>query len=174
MGKHVVFDVVGTCVVSPHVVYFSGFITYESQGYQAFFDAIDHRLGDKLRAEGIKPKLLGFAWIEAAEREYTYLAISGKYVTFTEVFEALFYRMLWMAGIEEPRKFATDEDNTYIQEGYNKLTLRPGLKECFQKLRDAGITVWCLTAGDITRVRGYLLDAGVPMPEENFTSVSDR
>lgn len=110
--------------------------------------------------------------MEAAEREYTYLAISGRYVTFRQAFDPLFYRMLWMAGIEEPRKFATDEDGAYILNAYNNLTMRPGLKECFQKLRDAGITVWCLTAGDVTRVRGYFLNADVNMPEENFTSVS--
>lgn len=50
--KHVVFDVVGTCV-----------------SYDNFFQAIDDRLGEKLKAEGIKPKLLGFAWMEASERE---------------------------------------------------------------------------------------------------------
>lgn len=137
MSKTVVFDVVGTCV-----------------GYEAYFDAISHRLGTKLIAEGIKPQLLGFAWIEAAEREYTYLSISGRYVTFQDVFQTLFYRMLWMAGIEEPRKFATDEDNEYISQEYTKLQPRPGLKECFEKLRGAGFTVKALTAGDRRRVLG--------------------
>lgn len=138
MSKTVVFDVVGTCV-----------------GYTAYFKAIEDRLGPKLVAKGIKPQLLGFAWIEAAEREYTYLSISGRYVTFQEVFKALFYRMLWMAGIEEPRKFATDEDNEYIMEQYTKLQVRPGLKECFEKLRAAGFTVQALTAGDRKRVLGW-------------------
>lgn len=138
MSKTVVFDVVGTCV-----------------GYQAFFDAIDHRLGTKLVAEGIKPQLLGFAWMEAAEREYTYLSISGRYVVFSDVFKALFYRMLWMAGIEEPRKFAKDEDNEYIMNAYTTLQPRPGLKECYAKLRAAGFTVKALTAGDRKRVLGY-------------------
>jgi len=76
--KNIVFDVVGTCV-----------------SYDNFFDAIDERLGDKLRAEGIKPRLFGFAWMEAAEREYTYLSISGRYISFFDVFRPLFYRMLW-------------------------------------------------------------------------------
>lgn len=40
-SKHVVFDIVGTLVAYDHV-----------------FDAIDARLGDRLRAEGIKPRLL--------------------------------------------------------------------------------------------------------------------
>jgi 2-haloacid dehalogenase len=151
--KNVVFDVVGTCV-----------------SYDAFYDAIDERLGDKLRQEGIKPKLLGFAWQEAAEREYTYLSMSGAYVPFWKVFQPLFYRMLWMAGIAEPRKFCTDEDSLYMVEAYKRLNARPGLEECFKKLRGAGFTVWALTSGDVERVRGYFIRNGVEMPLENFVS----
>jgi 2-haloacid dehalogenase len=151
--KNVVFDVVGTCV-----------------SYDAFFNAIDERLGDKLRTEGIKAKLLGFAWMEAAEREYTYLSISGGYVPFWKVFQPLFFRILWMAGIEEPRTFCTEEDSLHMVEAYKKLDARPGLQECFGKLRDAGFTVWALTSGDVERVRGYFLRSGVDMPLENFTS----
>lgn len=151
--KNVVFDVVGTCV-----------------SYDAFYDAIDERLGPQLRAEGIKPKLLGFAWQEAAEREYTYLSMSGAYVPFWKVFQPLFYRMLWMAGIAEPRKFCTDEDSLYMVEAYKRLDARPGLEECFAKLRGAGFTVWALTSGDVERVRGYFTRNGVDMPLENFMS----
>lgn len=100
----------------------------------------------------------------------TYLSMSGKYVPFWEVFKPLFYRMLWMAGIEEPRKFATDEDAAYIVGEYRKLKTRPGIAECFAKLRAAGYTVWALTAGDTTRVLGYFTQNGVEMPEENFVS----
>ncbi|TVY85429.1 (S)-2-haloacid dehalogenase 4A [Lachnellula suecica] len=152
-SKNIVFDVVGTCV-----------------SYDNFYKAIDERLGDKLRAEGIKPKLLGFAWQEAAEREYTYLSISGAYVPFWKVFQPLFHRMLWMAGIEDPRSFATDEDSLYMVEAYKKLDKRPGIDECFKKLRDAGFTVWALTSGDTARVRGYFTSNGVDMPAENFVS----
>ncbi|KAL3418562.1 2-haloalkanoic acid dehalogenase [Phlyctema vagabunda] len=149
--KHAVFDVVGTCV-----------------SYDNFFDAIESRLGERLRAECIKPKLLGFAWMECAEREYTYLSMSGKYMPFWEVFKPLFYRILWMAGIQEPRKFATDEDGAFIVAEYRKLKTRPGIHECFAKLRAAGFTVWALTAGDKERVLGYFRDNGLEMPEENF------
>lgn len=152
-GKHVVFDVVGTCV-----------------SYDAIFDALDHRLGARLRAECIKPTLLGYTWFEAAEREYTYLSISGRYVRFYDVFASLFYRMLWMAGIEEPREFATDDDLKYILEQFMKLDVRPGIAECFAILRAAGFTCRAFTAGDVKRVRGYFTRAGIDMPEENFMS----
>ena len=156
LNKHVVFDVVGTCV-----------------SYDAVFDALDTRLGDRLRAEGIKPSLLGYTWFEAAEREYTYLSISGRYVRFYDVFKALFYRMLWMAGIKEPRSFAADEDLEYILARFKELNMRPGVEECFRMLREAGFTVWAFTAGDVERVRGYFTRGGVDMPLENFMSCDD-
>lgn len=151
--KNIVFDVVGTLV-----------------SYDAMFDAIETRLGDCLRAEGIKPRLLGYTWLEAAEREYTYLSISSRYKQFGTVFEALFFRMLWMAGIAEPRAFASQDDLAYIMAEYQKLEMRPGANECVSKLRDAGFTVWAFTAGDLKRVGGYFTRAGVEMPEANFLS----
>ncbi|KAL4804744.1 FAD dependent oxidoreductase-domain-containing protein [Aspergillus unguis] len=152
-SKNVVFDVVGTLV-----------------GYDHLFIAIDTRLGSRLRNEGIKPSLLGYTWIEVAEREYTYLSMSGKYTVFADVFRALFYRMLYMAGIPEPRDFANDSDLEFIMAEYAKLKLRPGAKECIQKLRDAGFRVWCFTAGDIARVGGYFAGEGVEMPKEDLLS----
>jgi len=82
------------------------------------FNVTDARLGNCLCAEGIKPKVLGYAWIEAAEREYTYVSLSRRYKNFSVVFKAILFRMLWMAGITEPRKFATDEDIAYIVSEY--------------------------------------------------------
>lgn len=151
--KHVVFDVVGTCV-----------------SYDNFFDAIETRLGPKLRAEGIQSRFFGFSWMETAEREYTYLSISGAYVPFWSVFKPLFYRMLWMAGIKEPRDFATDEDAEFLVQSYRKLKARPGIDECFARLRESGFTVWALTAGDTERVNGYFTQNKIDMPIENFVS----
>ncbi|RDW68988.1 uncharacterized protein DSM5745_08748 [Aspergillus mulundensis] len=152
-SKNVVFDVVGTLV-----------------SYDHLFAAIDTQLGPRLREHNIKPSLLGYTWIEVAEREYTYLSMSGKYTVFADVFRALFYRMLWMAGIKEPREFATDSDLEYIMKEYAGLKLRPGAKECVQKLRDAGFRVWCFTAGDVKRVSGYFENEGVEMPASDLIS----
>ena len=152
-SKNVVFDVVGTLV-----------------SYDHLFDALDARLGSRLRKAGIQPKLLGCCWLETAEREYTYLSLSGRYVTFHKVFEALFYRMLMYAGIPEPRKFASPEDVEYLIGEWRKLDLRPGAAESVAKLREAGFTVWCFTAGDAERVGGYFKRAGVEMPAANLLS----
>ncbi|KAJ5974562.1 hypothetical protein N7481_011772 [Penicillium waksmanii] len=152
-SKNVVFDIVGTLVT-----------------YDYVYDAIDRRLGDRLRAEGIKPYILGQMWMETSEREYTNLSISGQYAAFGKVFEALFYRMLWMCGIQEPRKFATPADLEYIMSEYTGLNMRPGAAECVKKLRDAGFTVWAFTAGDLRRVGGYFAKAGIEMPTEHLLS----
>ncbi|KZL80103.1 haloacid dehalogenase-like hydrolase [Colletotrichum incanum] len=151
--KNVVFDVVGTLVT-----------------YEHLFEAIDERLGEKLRARGIQPKLLGWCWLEVAEREYTYLSMSGRYVVFYKVFMSLFYRCLHYAGVKEPRSFASDEDVAYLIDEWKKLQLREGAAECISKLRNAGFTVWCFTAGDLARVGGYFSRGGVDMPVENLLS----
>jgi 2-haloacid dehalogenase len=108
--------------------------------------------------------------MEAGEREYTYLSMSGHYLKFFDVFRSIFYRTLWQAGIAEPRKLATDEDREFLLNSYRELKPRPGIHECFSRLRAAGFTVWALTAGDTARVAGYLAQGGVEMPENNFVS----
>lgn len=152
-SKNVVFDIVGTLVCYDHL-----------------YDALDRRLGDRLRAEGIKPSFLGNIWMEAAEREYTNLSISGRYKAYGDVFEALFYRVLAMGGIKEPRQFASPDDLDYLMSEYERLTMRPGAAECVQKLRDAGFTVWAFTAADLGRVGGYFRKAGIEVPSENLLS----
>ncbi|EXK80517.1 hypothetical protein FOQG_14952 [Fusarium oxysporum f. sp. raphani 54005] len=155
-SKHVVFDIVGTIVT-----------------YDSILDALETRLGDRLRAEGVKPTMLGYMWFEISEREYTYLSITGQYHRFFDVFCSIFYRMLWIGGIKEPRSFATDEDLAYIVGHFKDLPLREGAAECLQLLRDAGFTVWGFTAGDTEQVRGYFLNNGIDMPLENFISCDD-
>lgn len=151
--KHVVWDIVGTVV-----------------SYQAAWDEIDVRLGSKLRAHGIDPHFFGFAWNEVAEREYTFLSMSGKYCRYYDCVKALFYRVLGQAGIAEPRKFASDEDLEAILTAYLDLKARPGARECWARLREEGFTMWAFTAGDAKRVGGYLRKNGIECPEENFRS----
>ncbi|KAK8046935.1 hypothetical protein PG996_014999 [Apiospora saccharicola] len=154
-SKHVVFDVVGTLV-----------------DYEAFYEAIEVRLGAKLRAQNIGARIFGYAWMEAGEKEYTYLSMSGGYVAYFDVLGAIFYRTLWQAGLteEDPRHFATDDDRDFLLAAYRALRPRPGVADCFRKLRDAGYIVWALTSGDVVRVSGYLRNGGVDFPPENFVS----
>ncbi|KAK3676545.1 hypothetical protein LTR78_003821 [Recurvomyces mirabilis] len=149
--KHVVFDVVGTCV-----------------SFDAYYERIDKVMGAKLRKHTVTAQHFGFTWQTAAELEFTFLSIAGSYKPYQDVLRGLFYRTLMLCGVLGPRKLATDDDREQCIEGYSNLQLRPGCRECFQLLRDNGFTVWCFTTGDIKRVRGYFESAGVDMPLDNF------
>ncbi|KAL4963083.1 HAD-like protein [Aspergillus stella-maris] len=160
-NKHVVFDVVGTLV-----------------SYEKFFSALETRLGARFASlpNPIGSRIFGYAWMEAAEKEYTYLTLSSRaagYIPVFDVFRSLFYRTLWQAGFSEPREVASDEDREFILSAYRDLDLRPGVKECFDILSGSGYTVWCLTAGDVSRVQRYLRKGGVEFPGENFVSCDE-
>ncbi len=152
-SKNIAFDVVGTLV-----------------SYDNFFDTIEAVCGERLRTAGIQPKLLGYLWIEMAEREYTYLSLSGRYVPFFNLFEPLFYRSLRFSGVEEPRKFVIPADIERLLGAYRALKFRPGAVECINRLRAAGFTFWAFTAGDRERVGGYFAQAGIELPADNLIS----
>ncbi|KAJ5182821.1 hypothetical protein N7492_000437 [Penicillium capsulatum] len=97
-------------------------------------------IGDKMRAHGITAQAFGYAWITAAELEFTFLSISERPIA-----EGICYR-------DRARS---------LRPGISELELRPGTKDCFAMLRDAGLTVWCLTMGNTKRVHGYFERAGV-------------
>lgn len=150
-GKHVVFDIVGTCV-----------------GYEAFEETIEARIGERIKPFGVSAKVFAYSWMECAEREFTFLDLSGRYSPYFPVFRNLFHRVLAQLGVAKPRELFTDEDADICADGYKALRARPGIVECWAKLREAGFTVWALTTGDKARVRGYLARAGLEVPEENF------
>lgn len=152
-NKNIAFDVVGTLV-----------------SYDKFFENLEAVCGDRLRAAGAAPKLFGHLLLEMAEREYTYLSLSGRYVRFFDLFPSLIFRALAFAGIQEPRRFATPAELESIVGAYNELGMQPGAAECIAKLRAAGFTVWGFTAGDRERVGGYFAKAGVELPAENLIS----
>lgn len=152
-SKNIAFDVVGTLV-----------------SYDNFFEKLETVCGERLRAVGVQPKLFGCLWLEMAEREYTYLSLSGRYIPFFNLFAPLVYRSLMHAGIPEPRKFITPDEVEDLVGAYKRLTMRPGAVECIDKLRAAGFTVWGFTAGDRERVGGYFAQAGIELPAENLIS----
>ncbi|KAJ5300957.1 uncharacterized protein N7443_005959 [Penicillium atrosanguineum] len=151
--KHIVFDVVGTCV-----------------SFDVFLNAIEKILGPRLMQHSVNSKVFGFAWMQASELESLMLHMSKRSVPYKEVFKALFYRVLYLSGIEEPRSFATDEERDICQDAYSKLELRPDCRAMMERLRSNGFTIWCLTTGDTERVGGYFKRAGFDMPAENLVS----
>jgi 2-haloacid dehalogenase len=154
--KHIAFDIVGTLV-----------------SYEHFFSAIDQRLGSKLKPHNVSPRLLGFAWLESVEREITFLRMSGKQVSFAQVFEALFFRILHFAGVPEPHSIATEDDAKYFVQEYKNCEARPNAKECVDKLKEAGWTVWAFTSGDRERVTGYLKRGNVNIDSEHIVTCEE-
>ncbi|KAJ5963436.1 uncharacterized protein N7479_003312 [Penicillium vulpinum] len=151
--KHAVFDVVGTCV-----------------SFDVFLDTIEQVLGPRLREHNLSAKIFGFAWMQSSELESLMLHMSKRSVPYKDVFKALFYRVLYLSGIEDPRSFATEEERDTCQDAYSKLELRPDCRTMMEKLRENGFTIWCLTTGDTERVGGYFKRAGFEMPAENLVS----
>lgn len=135
--------------------------------------AIDHVIGDRLRAQGIGIEAFASLWIEVCGREYSNLSMSGHYTPSSKIFRALFYRILYRCGVSDPHSFATDEERDAMIAGYGKLQFRPGARECIQKLRDAGFTIWGLTTGNRETVQGYFTSSGVDMPIENLMACDD-
>ncbi|KAH8424952.1 uncharacterized protein LDX57_002698 [Aspergillus melleus] len=154
--KHIVFDIVGTL------------ITYDN-----LISTVNSRLGPKLLSKNITPTHLVATWFEVAEREYAYLSIANAYVPFDICFENLFYRTLYIAGIQEPREFASPEDLEVLMDAYRGLDSRDGARECVSLLTEAGFTVWGFTAGGLDRVRGYLDDGGIRIPEGRLLSCDE-
>ena len=150
-GKHIVFDIVGTVV-----------------GYDAFFEALEECIGHKLLAQGIKPRLFAWAWMEAADLESNNLRVSGHPKLFKNIFKPLLYRYLAMVGVEDPYAFVSPEDAESIVSSYSQLKARPGIHECIARLQSAGFTVWALTSGDAVRVKGYLACNNITIAGDNF------
>ncbi|WWC87049.1 haloacid dehalogenase, type II [Kwoniella dendrophila CBS 6074] len=153
----VVFDVVGTCF-----------------SYDNGAEAVQARLGDKLKKYGIPSKLLFYAWVCGTERDYSYLSQIKQYKPFFEILSNTLKRVLFQAGIPaedlEGDNFFTKEDVEYIRSEYLKLKARPGLKEMMKTLRDGGFEVWCCSDANIERVKGYFDHAGVEMPLDHILS----
>jgi 2-haloacid dehalogenase len=156
MPKHIVFDTVGTLV-----------------SYAHFHDTISSRLGPSLAAYNISPQLLGFAWLESAEREYTYLSLSGRYIPFATVFGAIFFRVLHAAGVPDPHSIASEEDVAFFLREYKNCDVRPGSRECVEKLQRAGFTVWAFSSADRERITGYFERGDIAIASDHIITCDD-
>jgi 2-haloacid dehalogenase len=126
--------------------------------YSAFFDCVEKVLGPRLLKHNVSSKVFG----------------SSRHKPYKIVFAAMFYRILWMSGIDSPRDFATDAERDEMVASYSTLKLREGVKETLELLRGAGFEVWCLTTGDTERVLGYFKNGGVDFPKERFRSCDTK
>jgi 2-haloacid dehalogenase len=138
--------------------------------YDAGAEALDARLGDKLRSHGVSPKLLFYSWVCSTERDYSYLSQIKQYKPFFEILSHTFVRVLFQAGVPNPENFGTEEDVKFVMDEYKKLKPRPGMGEMMRILREGGFDVWCCSDANVDRVKGYFDGAGVDMPIDHILS----
>lgn len=94
MGKSVCFDVLGTCF-----------------SFEAAIEAIEDRLGPRLKAIGVDPKTLFFSWFYAAQRDFSYCSTVGHYQSIATVLKHTLKR--YQQG--SPSKLAPDADGIVTQ-----------------------------------------------------------
>ncbi|KAI4693979.1 uncharacterized protein J4E84_002558 [Alternaria hordeiaustralica] len=151
MTKSASFDVIGTCFA------FSAPIT-----------TIQSRLGPKLTTAAVDPKTLFFSWFYAAQRDFTYVSVSGSYVPIAQVLKSTFRRAC--AVVDLPLDAITDEDVDEVMKAFKAMGPRDGLKKCFDGLREAGWDVYGVTNGGSETSLAYYHNAGIELDEQHLLS----
>ncbi|KAI4662880.1 uncharacterized protein J4E79_004191 [Alternaria viburni] len=151
MTKSASFDVIGTCFA------FSAPIT-----------TIQSRLGPKLSTAAVDPKTLFFSWFYAAQRDFTYVSMSGSYVPIAQVLKSTFRRAC--AVVDLPLDAITDEDVEEVMKAFKAMGPRDGLKTCFDGLREAGWDVYGVTNGGSETSLAYYHNAGIELDEQHLLS----
>lgn len=151
--KFVCFDVLGTCF-----------------GFEAAIQAIDTRLGPQLKSVGIDSKTLFFSWFYAAQRDFTYTSIVGSYTPMIQILQQTFRRACRIVDFTGD---ISDDDISAVMNGMKTLEARPGLKECYDGLRDAGWDVYGVTNGGKEASLGYYKEAGVQLDQQHCLSCDD-
>lgn len=151
MTKSASFDVIGTCFA-----------------FSVPISTIQSRLGPKLSTAAVDPKTLFFSWFYAAQRDFTYVSMTGSYVPIAQVLESTFRRAC--AVVDLPVDAVTDEDVEEIMKAFKAMGPRDGLKKCFDGLREAGWDVYGVTNGGSETSLNYYRNAGIELDEQHLLS----
>jgi len=151
MTKSGSFDVIGTCFA-----------------FSAPISTIQSRLGPKLTTAAVDPKTLFFSWFYAAQRDFTYVSMSGSYVPIAQVLKSTFRRAC--AVVDLPLDAITDEDVDEVMKAFKAMGPRDGLKKCFDGLREAGWDVYGVTNGGSETSLAYYHNAGIELDAEHLLS----
>jgi len=151
MTKSASFDVIGTC--------------FE---FSAPIQAIETRLGPKLKAIAVDPKTLFFSWFYAAQRDFTYVSMAGAYVPIAQVLKSTFRRAC--AVVDLPMDAVTDEDVGEVMKAFKAMGPREGLKRCVDGLRESGWDVYGVTNGGLETSLAYFHSAGIALDAEHLIS----
>lgn len=151
--KSICFDVLGTCF-----------------GFEAAINTIDVRLGLQLKSVGVDPKTFFFAWFYAAQRDFTYTSIVGSYMPIAQILQDTIRRACRIVDFTGD---VSDDDVSAIMNAVMSLEARPGLKECYNGLKDAGWDVYVVTNGGKETSLGYCEKAGVQLDQYHCLSCDD-
>jgi 2-haloacid dehalogenase len=151
MTKSASFDVIGTCFA-----------------FHAPITTIQSRLGPKLQTLGIDPKTLFFSWFYAAQRDFTYVSMTGSYVPIAQVLKSTFRRAC--AVVDLAMDAVSDEDVEEVMKAFKAMGPRDGLKKCFDGLREAGWDVYGVTNGGTETSLNYFHKAGIELDEQHLLS----
>jgi 2-haloacid dehalogenase len=151
MTKSASFDVIGTCFA-----------------FSAPISTIQTRLGPKLQTAAVDPKTLFFSWFYAAQRDFTYVSMTGSYVPIAQVLKSTFRRAC--AVVDIPVSAISDDDVDEVMKAFKAMGPREGLKECFDGLREAGWDVYGVTNGGEETSLAYYRNAGIELDKEHLLS----
>ncbi|KAK5119289.1 hypothetical protein LTR85_007645 [Meristemomyces frigidus] len=154
MPKSACFDVLGTCF-----------------DFYTAIDAISERLGAKLKAVDVDPKSLFFSWFYAAQRDFTYTSMVGSYTPIAQILKHTFKRACQIVDL--PADQVSDEDVAAVMAQVTKLPARPGLKKCYDGLREAGWDVYGVTNGGKQSSLKYYEIADIELDADHLLSCDD-
>jgi len=155
MTKSASFDVLGTCF-----------------GFEAAIEAIDNRLGSRLKAIGVDPKTLFFSWFYAAQRDFTYTTVVNTYVPIAQVLKNTLRRACLIVDLPADQA-PSDEDVAEVMKAVTSLKPRPGLKACYDGLRTAGWEVLGVTNGGKETSLNYYKQADIALDGSHLLSCDD-
>ncbi|KAK4495571.1 hypothetical protein PRZ48_012839 [Zasmidium cellare] len=155
--KSASFDVLGTCF-----------------GFETAIDTIQARLGPKIpksRTRPFDPSALFFGWFFAAQRDFTYTSLADSYTPIAQVLKGTFKRAC--AVVDIPAEIVSDEDISAVMAEMVKLQARPGLKKCYDGLREAGWDVYGVTNGGKETSLKYYELAGIELDPDHLLSCDE-
>lgn len=149
------FDVLGTCF-----------------NFTTITHALSARLGPTLQQHSIDPKTLTFAWFYAAQRDFTYLSLSGAYAPIAQVLRATLRRACLIVDLPAEQA-PSQEDVEAVMNAVKRLEPREGLKGCFEGLRAEGWDVYAVTNGGAETSLNYFRQANIELDAEHLLSCDE-
>ncbi|KAI5360587.1 putative HAD hydrolase, subfamily IA, phosphoglycolate phosphatase-like, domain 2, HAD superfamily [Septoria linicola] len=154
MTKSACFDVLGTCF-----------------DFGPAIDKIQSRLGPKLKAANVDSKSLFFSWFYAAQRDFTYASLAGSYTPIAQILKLTLKRAC--AVVDIPMDQISDEDVDAVMTEVKQLVARPGLKKCYDGLREAGWDVYGVTNGGKEASLKYYELANIELDPDHLLSCDE-